>query len=64
MFFKGNFHGRSISVCGGSLEKTRRYQFGPFFGKTDIVDYNDLDKVEKCLSKHKDNYSFVLTEPI
>lgn len=58
---RNNFHGRTISIISFSSEKQYRDGFGPFTKGFTIVDFADLEKLKKAITK---NTVAVLLEPI
>lgn len=46
LFMSNNFHGRTISVCGGSDDSERTTNFGPFPTGFDITPFNDIEALE------------------
>ncbi len=59
--FKGNFHGRTISVISWSSEPQYYEHFGPLTPGYKLVDYGDADAVEKAITP---NTCAVIVEPI
>ena len=59
--FKGNFHGRTISVISWSSEPQYYEHFGPLTPGFKVVDYGDADAVEKAITP---NTCAVIVEPI
>jgi len=62
IFAKGNFHGRTLSVISASNDPTARNNYGPYMPGYEIVDYNDLDALEKALDDK--NIAGFIVEPI
>lgn len=64
VFCNGNFWGRTLAACGSSDDPDRYRQFGPFDGlRFDLIDYNDIDALEKKL-KEDPNVCAFMVEPI
>jgi ornithine--oxo-acid transaminase len=59
--FKGNFHGRTISVISWSSEPQYYEHFGPLTPGFTLVDYGDAEAVEKAITP---NTCAVIVEPI
>ena len=63
-YYQGNFWGRSLAACGSSDDPSRFKNFGPFNGLNfDLIDYDDLEALEKTLSSSP-NYAAFVVEPI
>lgn len=62
VFARGNFWGRTISAISSSTDPVCRNGFGPFVPGYDLIDYDDLDELEKAVS-HPDVCAFMV-EPI
>eukprot|EP00003_Mantamonas_plastica_P023531 TRINITY_DN424_c0_g1_i5.p1 TRINITY_DN424_c0_g1~~TRINITY_DN424_c0_g1_i5.p1 ORF type:complete len:367 (+),score=118.49 TRINITY_DN424_c0_g1_i5:599-1699(+) len=68
----GNFHGRTISIIGMSVDEDCRTNFGPFtpgLGPTcphskQTLQYNDLEGAKKVFEAHGDKMAGFLVEPI
>jgi ornithine--oxo-acid transaminase len=45
-----NFHGRTTTIISASTDAAARKDFGPFMPGFEIVDYDNLDVIEKALS--------------
>ena len=58
---QGNFHGRTIAVCGLSTERQYREGFGPFPPGLLTVPYGDADALEAAITP---NTAAFLVEPI
>jgi len=58
---EGNFHGRTIAVCGLSTERQYREGFGPFPPGLLTVPYGDADALEAAITP---NTAAFLVEPI
>lgn len=63
LFAAGNFHGRTIAVCSGSEDPDRYEGFGPFGLGHEIIEYNNVDALEKAL-KNDPNIAAFIVEPI
>lgn len=63
LFAEGNFWGRSIAACGSSEDPGRHHNFGPFDLKFDLVEYNNIEALEKQLDSSP-NYAAVVLESI
>ena len=59
--FRGNFHGRTVSIISFSTESSYRQDFGPFTPGFIVVPYGDISAVEKAISPRT---AGVLVEPI
>lgn len=57
----GNFHGRTITICGLSTERQYREGFGPFPPGLLTVPYGDADALEAAITP---NTAAFLVEPI
>lgn len=57
----GNFHGRTIAICGLSTERQYREGFGPFPPGLLTVPYGDADALEAAITP---NTAAFLVEPI
>jgi ornithine--oxo-acid transaminase len=62
IFAKGNFWGRTLAAISASTDPSSYTGFGPFMPGYDLVDYNDLEALEKLL-KDKNTAAFMV-EPI
>ncbi|MEJ2515409.1 MAG: ornithine--oxo-acid transaminase [Gammaproteobacteria bacterium] len=58
---EGNFHGRTIAICGLSSESQYREGFGPFPPGLSTVPYGDADALEAAITP---NTAAFLVEPI
>jgi len=58
---EGNFHGRTIAVCGLSTERQYREGFGPFPAGLRTVPYGDAAALEAAITPHTAAF---LVEPI
>ncbi len=58
---EGNFHGRTIAICGLSTEAQYREGFGPFPPGLTTVPYGDADALEAAITP---NTAAFLVEPI
>src|SRR3954463_575445 len=47
---KQNFHGRTTTIISASTDEDSRNHFGPFMPGFEIVDYNNIDVLEKALA--------------
>lgn len=63
IFPKGCFWGRSITACSASDDPMRYEKFGPLTPGFTLIDYNDLDALEKEL-KANPNIVAYMAEPI
>lgn len=57
----GNFHGRTIAIVAMSDESQYQNGFGPFPPGFRVVDYGDIDKLDKAINE---NTAAFLVEPI
>lgn len=62
VFARGNFWGRSVAAISSSTDPVCRNGFGPFVPGFDLVDYDNLEELEKATS-HPDVCAFMV-EPI
>lgn len=62
VFAKNNFWGRTMSAISSSTDPSCRARFGPFMPGMEIVNYNDLADLEKCISDP--NTAAFMVEPI
>lgn len=46
---KNNFHGRTVTVISASTENSARNQFGPYTPGFKVVEYNNIDALEKAI---------------
>ncbi|MFN3315857.1 MAG: ornithine--oxo-acid transaminase [Raineya sp.] len=46
---KRNFHGRTLGIVSASTDKTATKDFGPFMPGYEIIEYNDVEALEKAL---------------
>ena len=63
VFANGNFWGRTIYACGTSDDFSRYDRFGPFEKSHYMVDYNEINALEKVLQNDSDIVG-VFLEPI
>lgn len=63
VFAKGNFWGRTIYACGTSDDPSRFTGFGPYETSHYLVNYNDLQDLERVLEKDP-TICAVFLEPI
>lgn len=59
--FENNFHGRTISIISFSIDPDATEYYGPFTPGFKIVPYDDLEAVEKAVTK---NTVGIMVEPI
>ena len=59
---KENFHGRTSTVISFSTDPSSYKDFGPFMPGFEIIDYNNLEAVEKAFQDP--NITAILVEPI
>jgi ornithine--oxo-acid transaminase len=59
---KKNFHGRTTTIISASTDPSSRKGFGPFMPGFEIVDYDNVDALEKVLANP--NVCGLLIEPI
>jgi len=62
VFAKNNFWGRTMSAISSSTDPSCRARFGPFMPGMPIVNYNDLEDLERELSNP--NCAAFMVEPI
>ena len=48
IFALGNFWGRSLAACASSEDPGRNLDFGPFEMNFELIEYNNLNALEKC----------------
>ena len=63
LFCKNNFWGRTISAISSSTDKYSYDNFGPYTKGFEIIDFNNLDSLEKKLKSNPNIVSYML-EPI
>lgn len=59
--FRDNFHGRTMSTVSMSSEPDYRKNFGPFLPGFTLIDYNNIDALEKAVTP---NTVAIIMEPI
>lgn len=62
VFVHGNFWGRTLAAISSSDDPSSYKGFGPYMPGYDIIDYNDLDALDKAL--HDPNVAAFMVEPI
>ncbi len=62
VFAEGNFWGRTLAAISSSTDPSSYHNFGPFMPGFELVPYNDLVALEKCL--HDKNVAAFMVEPI
>ncbi|MBT8234212.1 MAG: ornithine--oxo-acid transaminase, partial [Saprospiraceae bacterium] len=62
IFASGNFHGRTLAVISASQDPNARNNFGPYLPGVDVINYNDLEALEKALQDS--NVAGFIVEPI
>ena len=62
VFATQNFHGRTTTIISASTDPSARKGFGPFMPGLEIVEYNNVEAVEKALANP--NVCGLLIEPI
>ena len=60
---ENNFHGRTTTIVSFSVDPDASYHYGPFTPGFIVIPYNDVDALEKVLSKNQHIAGF-LVEPI
>ena len=63
LFCKNNFWGRTISAISSSTDKYSYDNFGPYTDGFEIIDYNNLESLERKLESNSNIVSYML-EPI
>ena len=63
LFCKNNFWGRTISAISSSTDKYSYDNFGPYTDGFEIIDYNNLELLERKLESNSNIVSYML-EPI
>lgn len=63
IFFKNNFWGRSLAACSSSDDPSCYTNFGPFNNGMQIIEYNNIKELKKCLERNP-NIVSVMLEPI
>jgi len=63
VFAKKNFWGRTIAACGSSDDLGRYHNFGPYNMNFDLIDYNNLEVLEKYFQENPDCCAY-MCEPI
>lgn len=59
---EGNFHGRTTTIVSFSTDPDSNSRFGPYTPGFEIIDYNDLDALERALEDP--NVAGFMVEPI
>ncbi len=62
VFASGNFHGRTLAVISASVDPDSRVGYGPYMPGFEVVDYNNLEALEKALND--ENIAGFIVEPI
>ena len=62
IFVEGNFWGRTLGAISSSTDPSSTNGFGPFMPGYEIIPYNDLKSLEKCLKDP--NVAGFMVEPI
>jgi ornithine--oxo-acid transaminase len=62
VFAKNNFWGRSIAAISSSTDPLSFQDFGPFLPGFEVIDYDDLEALEKAISDP--NTAAFMVEPI
>lgn len=62
VFAKDNFHGRTMSAISASTDPSSFEGYGPYLPGIEIVDYNNLQELEKAISDP--NTAAFIVEPI
>lgn len=60
---RGNFHGRTTTICSFSSNPNARNNFGPYTPGFISIDYNDIDALNEVLNENR-NIAGFLVEPI
>ena len=47
---KGNFHGRTTTIISASTDPDSRRGFGPFMPGFEVIEYNDVEALDKALA--------------
>lgn len=63
LFAGGNFWGRSLAACSSSDDPLRYKDFGPFDLNFELIEYDNLEALEKSLQKDP-NIAAYMVEPI
>lgn len=63
LFCRNNFWGRTISAISSSTDKYSYDNFGPYTDGFEIIDYNNLESLERKLESNSNIVSYML-EPI
>jgi len=64
IFAAENFWGRTLAACSSSTDPECSNNYGPFMPGFDVVDYNDVDALEKQLIANGNNTCAYMMEPI
>ncbi len=59
---RNNFHGRTTTIVSASTDDDARRDFGPFMPGFDVIPYNDVNALERALSRK--NVCALWIEPI
>lgn len=59
---RNNFHGRTTTIISASTDDDARRDFGPFMPGFDVIPYNDVNALERALSRK--NVCALWIEPI
>jgi ornithine--oxo-acid transaminase len=62
LFARNNFWGRTLAAVSSSTDPSAYNDYGPFLPGFEIIDYNDLDALEKALENP--NVAGFMVEPI
>lgn len=64
LFANENFWGRTLAAISSSTDPSSYAGFGPAMPGFDLVEYNNLEALEKKLAAHPDEYCAFMVEPI
>jgi len=64
IFAAENFWGRTLAAVSSSTDTECSNNYGPYMPGFDIVNYNDIDSLEKMLIANGDNNAAFMVEPI
>jgi len=64
IFAAENFWGRTLAACSSSTDPDCSAGYGPFMPGFDVVEYNNVEALEKMLIANGDNNAAFMVEPI
>ena len=63
LFATENFHGRTLGIISGSTDPDSKEGFGPYLPGLEIIDYDNLDSLQKALEANPNIAGFIV-EPM